>query len=94
MLKKTKYGLEYTQYSFTTDKGTFRLSGSSSDGIDEFRELGTANFHKWKRTQLYEWLIQGKINPVDESKDSVWYKGMEDEEKVPNKGLNKVGKLF
>ena len=94
MLKKTKYGLEYTQYSFTTDKGTFRLSGSSSDGIDEFREIGTANFHKWSREQLYEWLIQGEIKPCNEPKDSVWYKGTEIEEKVSKKGLNKVGKLF
>lgn len=64
---------QLTLFTFTTEKGTFTLSGSNSDGTDEWREVGTANFHKWHRSNVYDWFIQGKIKPVAEAKCIYWY---------------------
>lgn len=61
-------------FAFTTKKGTFTLSGSNSDGTDEWREVGTANFHKWHRSQVYDWFIQGKITPVSMADKIDWLK--------------------
>jgi hypothetical protein len=57
--------LEYTHNAFQTDRGKFRLSGSSHDWLDEFREVGTCNFYKWKRSDVYDWFKQGKIKPLN-----------------------------
>lgn len=63
---------EFTIYAFRTAKGTFTLSGSNSDGTDEWREVGTAKFHTWSRKQVYEWWKQGNIEPVSEAVSIVW----------------------
>ncbi len=77
MIKEIKIGqkvvLELYLFAFTTEKGTFTLSGSNSDGTDEWREVGTSNFHKWNRSNVYDWFIQGKISPVDEAKSIDWH---------------------
>lgn len=66
--------LELTLFAFTTEKGTFTLSGSNVDGTDEWREVGTANFYKWNRRQVYDWFIQGKIKPVYMADKIDWLK--------------------
>lgn len=60
-------------FAFTTKKGTFTLSGTSSDGTDEWKHLETRTFHTWTREQVYHWLVQGKITPVEESTQINWY---------------------
>lgn len=70
---RTVTAYQLTLFAFTTEKGTFTLSGSNADGTDEWREVGTSKFHKWNRSQIYNWFIQGKIKPVDEAKSIDWY---------------------
>lgn len=62
----------YTHFAFKTSKGVFTLIGSSRE-VDEFRELGTCNFHKWKRLQIKEWSDSGKITPIEESTYLSWF---------------------
>lgn len=64
---------EYTLYAFKTSKGVFTLIGSSRE-VDEFRELGTCNFHKWKRSQIDIWLNSKLIEPIKESTHIEWFK--------------------
>lgn len=64
---------EYTLFAFTTPKGTFTLVGSDADGTDTFKCLETREYHEWNRSHVYEWFIQGKIAPVNESKTLDWY---------------------
>lgn len=70
---RTVTAYQLTLFAFTTEKGTFTLSGSNADGTDEWREVGTCKFHRWSRRQVYDWFIQGKISPVDEAKSVDWY---------------------
>lgn len=63
----------YMIFAFTTEKGTFTLSGSNVDGIDTFREVGTNNFHDWHRSKVREWYNSGKIHPVKEATSMIWY---------------------
>lgn len=63
---------EYTLFAFRTEKGTFTLSGTSSDGTDEWRQIGTSNFHTWERRQVYDWFVNGKISAVSESNTLDW----------------------
>lgn len=61
--------LEYEWHpwpEFVSSKGRFRLSGSDTDGYDEYKEVGTDNFHRWKRSDVYSWLKSGKIKPYNE----------------------------
>lgn len=51
---------------FVSSKGRFILSGSDTDGYDDYREVGTANFHRWKRSDVYSWLKSGQIKPYNE----------------------------
>lgn len=69
---RTVTAYQLTLFAFTTEKGRFTLSGSNADGTDEWREVGTVRFHKWSRRQVYDWLIQSKIKPVDEAKSIDW----------------------
>lgn len=69
---RTVTAYHLTLFAFTTEKGTFTLSGSNADGTDEWREVGTANFYKWNRSNVYDWFIQGKIKPLDEAKCIDW----------------------
>lgn len=65
--------LEYTLYAFTTDKGTFTLIGSHSNGTDTFKCIETGEWHEWNRTQVKEWFDKGKIKPVEQAKEIDWY---------------------
>lgn len=69
MLQKTKNGLEYTlpahETIFESPRGVFKLVGTD-ETHDTFREVGTANFNRWKREDVYEWLKLGKIKPYNE----------------------------
>lgn len=69
MLQKTKNGLEYTlpaiETIFESSRGVFRLVGTD-ETHDTFREVGTANFNRWKRNDVYEWLKSCKIKPYNE----------------------------
>lgn len=69
MLQKTKHGLEYTlpahETIFESPRGVFKLVGTD-ETHDTFREVGTANFNRWKREDIYEWLKSGKIKPYNE----------------------------
>lgn len=69
MLQKTKHGLEYTlpahETIFESPRGVFKLVGTD-ETHDTFRELGTANFNGWKRSDVYEWLKSSKIKPYNE----------------------------
>ena len=64
---------EYTLYAFKTSKGVFTLIGSSRE-VDEIRELGTCNFHKWQRSQIAIWFNSGLIEPVKEATHMEWFK--------------------
>jgi hypothetical protein len=69
MLQKTKNGLEYTfpahETIFESSKGVFKIVGTD-ETHDTFREVGTANFNRWKRSDVYDWLKSGKIKPYNE----------------------------
>lgn len=77
MLKETvvnnKVVLEYTLYAFTTDKGTYRLVGSDSNGDDTFRIVGTSTFHTWKRSQIYDWYKANKITPLPTATTIIYF---------------------
>lgn len=59
------YSLEI--FAFRTTKGIFRISGSNADDTDDWKEVGTSNFHRWKRKSIYEWYQSGKIEPIKEA---------------------------
>lgn len=63
---------EYTLFAFTTEKETFTLVGSDANGTDTFREIGTSNFYEWKREEVYDWFIKGKITPIEEALRIDW----------------------
>lgn len=69
MLQKTTNGLEYTlpahETIFESKKGIFKLIGTD-ETHDTFREVGTANFNRWKRIDILGWLNKGKIKPYNE----------------------------
>lgn len=65
--------LELTHYAFKTSKGIFTLSATHSNGTDEWRELGTNNFHTWQRQKVYEWFKSGNIEVLEESSSIMWY---------------------
>lgn len=67
---------EYTLFAFRTEKGTFTLTGTSSDWIDTFKNLDTGEFHEWPRSHIKKWLDQGKITPVPESTAIDWYENL------------------
>lgn len=70
---RTKECYQYLLFGFHTPKGTFTLVGSDTNGTDTFKELGTSNFHEWKRSQVYEWFVKGNISVVSESTTLDWY---------------------
>lgn len=65
---------EYTLHAFTTSKGTFTLTGTSSDWIDTFKNMDTGEFNEYPRQSIKKWLDQGKLTPIPESTTLVWYK--------------------
>lgn len=73
MIKPNGKSYELTLFAFKTIKGIFTISGSNSDGTDEWRQLGTNNFHTWQRSQIYQWFVEGKISPVQEANTIDWY---------------------
>lgn len=64
---------EYTLFAFRTQKGTFTLTGTTSDWIDTFKNLDTGEFHEWTRSHVKKWLDQGKITPIPESITIDWH---------------------
>jgi len=58
--------------AFKTDKGTFTLSGSSMTH-DEYKNLDTKEFFKWKREAVNEWVKTGKVQKIEEAKNLIWY---------------------
>lgn len=70
--KRTSIQHELTLFAFRTEKGVFTLVGSNSDGTDEWRQVGTSNFHIWKRKMVYDWFISGKIEPVKQATRISW----------------------
>lgn len=70
--RNKKECLELRLFAFKTPKGIFTLSGSNSNGTDEWRQLGTCNFYTWERSRVYEWLKLGKIQPVEEATSLGW----------------------
>ena len=74
MFKTHKPGVyEYRLHAFTTAKGIFTLTGTSSDWIDTFKNLDTGEFHDWPRSHIKKWFDQGKISPVPESDKIDWH---------------------
>lgn len=70
---KTSIQYEMELYAFSTEKGRFTMVGSNVDGTDEWKELGTCNYHTWKRSDIYLWYKCGKISPIPESKTLIWF---------------------
>lgn len=77
---------------FVSSKGRFRLSGSDIDGYDEYKEVGTANFHRWERSDVYEWLKSGKIKPYNErpANDST-PSDIKQEESITGNNIDQLG---
>lgn len=73
--KRTVTAYELTLFAFKTQKGIFTLSGTNSDGTDEWRQLGTCNFYTWERSSVYQWFKSGKISAIQEAKTINWYIG-------------------
>lgn len=73
---------EYTLFAFSTQKGIFTLTGTSSDWIDTFKNLGTGEFHDWPRSHIKKWHEQGKITPVQEATRIDW----QENQRRPPKG--------
>jgi len=71
--KRTVTSYELTLFAFQTPKGIFTLSGTNSNGTDEWRQLGTCNFYTWERSHVYQWLKLGKISPIERAKEPNWY---------------------
>lgn len=65
--RKTITVLQLNIFAFRTKKGIFRISGTNVDGTDEWREVGTNNFHTWSRESIREWHEKEKIEPIQES---------------------------
>lgn len=63
---------ELTLFAFKTSKGIFTLSGTNSDGTDEWRRVGSCDFHTWKRKDVYLWFLSGKIEPIKEATSICW----------------------
>lgn len=85
MLKTHRPGVyEYQLYAFRTQKGTFTLTGTSSDWIDTFKNLDTGEFHDWPRSHIKKWFDQGKITPIPESITLIWY---QNQRKAPKESL-------
>lgn len=72
MIKPNGKSYELTLFAFKTKKGIFTLSGTNANGTDEWRQLGTNNFHTWQRSQVYQWFVEGKISPIEEALRIDW----------------------
>lgn len=70
--KRTSIQYEMTLFAFRTEKGVFTMVGSSSDGSDEWRQIGRCNFHSWQRKKIYEWFVSGRIIPIEEANRLNW----------------------
>lgn len=64
--------LELTHYAFTTSKGMFTLSGTNTNGTDEWKHTTERTFHAWLRKEVYSWWENGKIEVVEESISLTW----------------------
>lgn len=71
--KRTSIQYQLLLFAFKTEKGVFTLSGSNVDGTDEWRQMGTNNFHVWKRKMVYDWFLSGKIEPIKEATSPYWH---------------------
>lgn len=72
--RKTVY--EYLLVAFKTDKGTFTLVGTETRGtetIDTWKNIDTGEFHEWTRQSVKKWLDQGKLTPIPEATDLLWW---------------------
>lgn len=70
--RKTVTAYELTRFAFRTPKGTFTLSGSSTDGTDTWKNINTGEFHEWSRQSVKSWFEQGKIYPVEKATTLLW----------------------
>lgn len=68
------YTLMYTLYAFKTEKGIFTLVGTSSDGIDTFKNINTGTYHDFPRQSIKKWFLEKKIIPIQEALNLMWYK--------------------
>lgn len=88
--KRTVY--EYLLVAFQTQKGTFTLVGTETkkfevekhvtSTIDTFKNLNTGEFHEWPRSSIKKWLDQGKLTPIPEATELLWWKN----QNRPSKG--------
>lgn len=77
MTKQTPQGIEYNKFAFRTEKGIFTLVGTESPSrnktIDTFRHIGTSDYYTWERQTIHSWVIEGKIQKIDEATRMDWH---------------------